>query len=646
MYHGTVIAWLGADFALLMLISAWPLSRRFDDSDQGTDRFVKLPPVRRPSIRRALWFLCVAAAACVLTVALHHPRPAQSYYLLVDTILAKAHTDATSIAHGLPPLVPVAELCYLTSIAITARATLGRRLMILAHAPLFVAVAVLVDCFAVLASDAVHLPLGPIPILDFMLQYTVGFFLLYRLSFTTFRLPKPTTLPNLRRGDWRDNLLLVLCMFGSFGIVGSFALALAEWLKSDPIVIVVVLASLRVGINDAICLLLGLIRLLGDGKPVLGGERPALEVVIPAFNESAGIERLLRSIDRAAGNYGGPVRVVMCDDGCTDDTRALAEGAIAAYAHATGEVIQGTHSGKAKALNLALSTCTSDYVFRLDADCAVDPNAFVNTIAHFLSDPRVGLVGALTTPKEPYGTWLDRMRGLEVLAVYGFSLTLLSEVDAVPCIPGTFCAFRREPAARLGGFVHGMFGEDAEFTCALARLGWRVVLDPRIRSYEDVPKSIRELRVQRYRWGLGGMMNFARYTPFGNGAPGPRFWFQLPRSMGTRFLAPMNFILMMTTLLYAAVQPSVQHNIGKFGATFFIAQIPGLITRLSVTVYYRRWRLLPWIPLWIVFVLLKRFFQLESVLGCGTRAVRPPLPLRGRYPTWRALLRPVSPSAP
>jgi cellulose synthase/poly-beta-1,6-N-acetylglucosamine synthase-like glycosyltransferase len=646
MYHGTVIAWLGADFALLMLITAWPLSRRFDDSDQGTDRFVKLPPVRRPSIRRALWFLCVAATACVLTVALHHPRPAQSYYLLVDTILAKAHTDATSIAHGLPPLVPVAELCYLTSIAITARATLGRRLMILAHAPLFVAVAVLVDCFAALASDAAHLPLGPIPILDFMLQYTVGFFLLYRLSFTTFRLPKPTTLPNLRRGDWRDNLLLALCMVGSFGIVGSFALALAEWLKSDPIVIVVVLASLRVGINDAICLLLGLIRLLGDGKPVLGDERPGLDVIIPAFNESAGIERLLRSIDRAAGHYGGPVRVVMCDDGSTDDTRALAEGAIAAYTHATGEVIQGTHSGKAKALNLALSTCTSDYVFRLDADCAVDPNAFVNTIPHFLSDPRVGVVGALTTPKEPYGTWLDRMRGLEVLAVYGFSLTLLSEVDAVPCIPGTFCAFRREPAARLGGFVHGMFGEDAEFTCALARLGWRVVLDPRIRSYEDVPKSIRELRVQRYRWGLGGMMNFARYTPFGNGAPGPRFWFQLPRSMGTRFLAPMNFILMMTTLLYAAFQPSVQHDIGKFAATFFIAQIPGLITRLSVTVYYRRWRLLPWIPLWIVFVLLKRFFQLESVLGCGTRAVRPPLPLRGRYPTWRALLRPVSPSSP
>src|SRR6202022_1355962 len=161
-----------------------------------------------------------------------------------------------------------------------------------------------------------------------------------------------------------------------------------------------------------------LIGRLGGRKPLLGAERPALEGIIPAFNEAVGIERLLRSIDRAAANYGGPVRVVMCDDGATDDTRALAEAAIAAYRHATGEVIQGPHAGKAKALNLALSRCTSDYVYRVDADCALDQNAFVYSIPHFLADPRIGVVGALTLPKEPYVTWIDRMRGLEVLAIY------------------------------------------------------------------------------------------------------------------------------------------------------------------------------------------------------------------------------------
>lgn len=631
MYHGNVIAFLAADLAILMIVVRWPLSRRFDDSDSGTDRFVVLKSVRRPQLPRALWFLLVALAISILFIAVRHPKVSQGYFLLVDGVLNAAHSGASTNAHSLPPLVPAAEVCYVIAIAVTVRATLGRRLMILAHAPLFVAVSVLVESFAALLAGAVRLPLGPVPILTLLLQYTVGYLMVYRLSFTTFQLPRPTTLPIRRRGDWRDNILLTLCAVGALGLVACVALALAARVGDNPIAVFIIVASLRAAANDAVFLLLLLVRAVGPRQPPLSAlttDRPALEVIIPAFNESAGIERLLRSIDRAAAGYGGPVHVIMCDDGSTDDTRDLAEAAVAAFTHATGQVIQGTHSGKAKALNLALSHCVSDFVFRVDADCALDPNAFVYSIADFLADPRIGVVGALTLPKEPYGTWLDRMRGLEVLGIYGFSLAALSEVDAVPCVPGTFCAFRRAPAVELGGFVHGMFGEDAEFTCALARLGWRVVIDPRIRSYEDVPKSVRELRVQRYRWGLGGMMNFARYTPFGNGAPGPRFWFQLPKSMGTRFLSPMNFILMALTLLYAAFQPTVQHNILRFGAAFLLAQVPGFVSRLLVTAYYRRWRLLPWIPLWAVFMLLKRFFQLEAVLGCSTRPVRPPLALR------------------
>jgi len=36
--------------------------------------------------------------------------------------------------------------------------------------------------------------------------------------------------------------------------------------------------------------------------------------------------------------------VIMCDDGSTDDTKALAEAVMASFGHATGVVIQGTHA--------------------------------------------------------------------------------------------------------------------------------------------------------------------------------------------------------------------------------------------------------------------------------------------------------------
>ncbi len=650
MYHPKTVEILLADAALLLLLVRWPLARRFDDSDQGAGQMVRLPPVRRPSLPRLLGFLLVGAAVSTLIVALRHPQLIQAYDSLVSDTLAATNSDAhldSLYALSLPPLIPAAVVGYLVTIAVVLPATPGRRLMILAQAPLFVALSVLADCFTALLGVATGMPLGPVPLLALVLQSTLGYLLIYRLTFTTYRLPRRTQLPSLRRGDWHDNLVLALCLVAALSMVVAIALTLVQRVGGHPLLVFLLLASLRSAVTDLTFALLALVRLAGSGRPRRGPERPPVDIIIPAYNEAAGIERLLRSIDRAAAVYGGPVHVVMCDDGSTDDTRALAEAAVGGYRHATGEVIQGPHAGKAKALNLALARCTADIVYRLDADCAVDQNAFADSVPHFLADPRVGVVGALTLPKEPYGTWIDRMRAMEQLFTYGLALATLTTVDAVPCVPGTFCAFRRQVALDFGGFVHGMFGEDAEFTCAFGRLGWRVVLDPRVVSYEDVPTSVGQLRVQRFRWGLGGMMNFARYTPFGQGAPGPRFWFELPRSAGIRLVSPVHLFVMLLAVLYGTLQPQPQHNLARFAVVFVLVQLPALMPRLCVILYYRRARLLAWVPLWLLFTLLKRFFQLEACLACGTRPVRLPAAWRARFPSGIALpRRPGTPGDP
>ncbi len=74
-------------------------------------------------------------------------------------------------------------------------------------------------------------------------------------------------------------------------------------------------------------------------------------------------------------------------------------------------------------------------------------------------------------------------------------------VDGIVCIPGTFTAFRRGAALAIGGFVEGMYGEDLDFTLAIARIGYRAAIDTRVRSYEDVPNTQRQLRIQRTRGG-------------------------------------------------------------------------------------------------------------------------------------------------
>jgi cellulose synthase/poly-beta-1,6-N-acetylglucosamine synthase-like glycosyltransferase len=635
MYDGKNLILLLATMAMLIVVIWQPLNRRFDDSDKGTDRLVKLPPFRKPSNGRLVAFFGVGLVVSTVIIGMHHPQPLQVYQGTVASLVRavdRQPATATVFAQHLTPLVPAAVVGYLVTMALVLPATLGRRLMILAHAPLFIAVSALSDTFVGLAEVSFHIPSAVVPVLTVYLEYLLGFMMVFRLTFTTYALPRVTRQPVGRRGDWRDSIEMLLVIAASTGIVFPFALWLISRVGDHPVIEFIILVSLRTAISDFIYVLLGLCKWAGGNRPNPGEARPALDIIIPAYNEEYGIERLLRSIDRAAGRYGGPVHVWLCDDGSTDATSDLANATMRSFAYATGNVILGTHGGKAKALNQALGRCTAEFVFRLDADCAVDQDCFRYAIPHFLSDPRIGLVGALTVPKEPYYTWIDRMRCMEQVFNFGFSQVMLTEVDAVPCILGSFMGFRRQAALDLGGFVSGMFGEDAEFTCALGRRGSRAALDPRIVSYEDVPPNLRDLRVQRFRWSMAGMMNFGRFTPWGNGAPGPRFWYQLPKSAGMRFFSPAHFFMMVLALQYAAIAPGVTHNILRLLWLVFVSFLPGMVPRLLMMIYYRRFKVLLWAPMWIVFSMLKRIYLLEAALGCGVRPVRLPLALRGLAP--------------
>ncbi|GAA2012035.1 hypothetical protein GCM10009839_02900 [Catenulispora yoronensis] len=633
-YNRQGLALLVIDLIVLVAVIWQPLSRRHDDSDHGTDRLVRLPPFRKPSLRRLFAFLAVGLTVSTGIIGWHDFQLLRVYQVFVADVISTVDRDPAAVdyAKQVAPLVPAAVVGYLLTLAVVLPATLGRRVMILLHAPLFVAVSVVATCLVGLAGTAAGVPAGLVPIATIYFQYVLGFMMIFRLSFTTYALPRTTGQPILRRGDWHDNLTLLCCLIGATGGIGTLALVLIGAAGDHPVAVFLIIVCLRTAISDVVFILLGVVKWAGGRRPQPGPERPALDVIIPAYNEAVGIERLLRSIDRAAQAYGGPVRVVLCDDGSTDETSELALAAMAAYRFATGEVIQGSHGGKAKALNLALARCTADYVYRLDADCAIDADAFVYSIPYFLNDSRVGVVGALTIPKEPYHTWIDRMRAIEQIFNFGFSQVMLSQVDAVPCILGSFTAFRRAAGVELGGFVSGMFGEDAEFTCALGRRGWRAALDPRIVSYEDVPPTIKDLRVQRFRWGMGGLMVFGRFTPFGNGAPGPRFWYQLPKSAGFRLFSSAHFFILMLALQYATIAPGIRHDIGKFAILLLISFIPGLAPRLLILFHYRRLDILPWSPLWLLFAILKRVFLLEAILACGVRPVRPPRALRARRP--------------
>ena len=622
--HGFLF--LVLDALILAVVVLRPFNRTYDESDKGSGSVVVMRPPLKPSYRRCALFFLTSIVVSAVIVGLKTPNLTDVYHNLVTELLLSVIPDPAVVggyAKSLLPVFQVSVLSFGVAFAVAFRASLGRRIMILLNVAFFLLVSAVVDAFFGIFVIKTGFPLGPTPVVNLLVQYTIAGVVICRVALTSFELPRKTQLPIGRdkSSDLISDVVVIICVVTALAVVMAGAIFLYSKFGGTPLLAAGIAYACPPYVFLLITVFLGLVRLVHHRTVNPGPERPPVEVIIPAFNEELNIAHLLRTIDVAAGRYEGPVRVVMCDDGSTDSTFELATRAIGAYQHATGEVIKGTHSGKSGALNTALAECRADFVYRVDADCLVHPECFLYSVPHFLADPKVGMVGAFTLPIEPYTTWIDRMRMFEMITGFGMVRPAVDVVDGVSCIPGTFTAFRRDAAMAVGGFVEGMYGEDLEFTLAVARIGYRVVVDTRVRSYEDVPNTQRQLRIQRTRWNRGGTMAFARYIPGATGFAGSRYWFFLTRSSFKRLLTPLHLSTLMYVLTLAVLDPTSHVNLIRVLFVLFFRQVPSLLQLIVCCVYYGKARVLGWLPVRYAFLFLKHFYGLEAFLTFNARPV-------------------------
>jgi cellulose synthase/poly-beta-1,6-N-acetylglucosamine synthase-like glycosyltransferase len=603
------------------------LNRNFDDSDRGVGNQVAMTPPLRPSYKRCAAFTSVSFAVSVALVCLRSPAPTDIYHRLVGFLLGSVIHDPAAVAvyaKAVPPVFQLNFIAFGIAFAVAFRASLARRLVILMNIALGLGVSAVVDAFFGLFVLETRFPVGPTPVLNVLLQYCVAGVVALRISFTSFQLPRKTPVP-LRRGNdlGADAVLAVAVVFG-IAVTAAFANYAVAWFGSSPTVIALVVFACPTYMFISTNLALLAIRTARRRRVSPGSHTPPIEVIIPAYNEEVVIARLLQSLDAAAARYGGPVRVILCDDGSNDDTVLIAQETMAAYTHARGEIITGRHGGKSAALNLALAECTADYIFRLDADCEAHPDCFRYAMPNFLADPQIGLVGGFTMPKEPYTTWIDRMRLFEVSVLFGFTRPASDVVDGIYCVPGFFTGFRREAALEIGGFIDGMYGEDVEFTYSISRLGYRAVIDTRAITYEDVPNTQRQLRIQRTRWNRGGTMSFARNVPVVTGLAGPRSWFFATRAGMSRAMNPMKLSLLTFILAQALFAPSAHSNLPRLLVATTLRLTPAVLLVVVFTAWRGKARELAWLPVFYGYVLLRHLYSLEAYLSFNPRPVVTP----------------------
>jgi cellulose synthase/poly-beta-1,6-N-acetylglucosamine synthase-like glycosyltransferase len=218
-----------------------------------------------------------------------------------------------------------------------------------------------------------------------------------------------------------------------------------------------------------------------------------VSVIVPAYNEAAGIEAAVRSI--AASRH--PIEIIVVDDGSTDGTADIVES----LGLPRVTVVRQPNGGKPAALNTGLRIARHDLVVMVDGDTVFEPETVGRLVQPF-ADPRVGAVSG-NTKVANRGGLLGRWQHIEYVVGFNLDRRLFDVAECMPTVPGAIGGFRRDALVGVGGVSDDTLAEDTDLTMSLCREGWRVVYEESAVAWTEAPASLDALWKQRYRWCYG-----------------------------------------------------------------------------------------------------------------------------------------------
>jgi glycosyltransferase involved in cell wall biosynthesis len=207
-----------------------------------------------------------------------------------------------------------------------------------------------------------------------------------------------------------------------------------------------------------------------------------ITIVIPCFNHG---RFLLDSVDRALGQDGGPPKVIVVDDGSTDEAtlRALDE------VPREVEVIRQANAGVAAARNAGFENSDSELLLMVDADDRLTTDALDVLRPPLEANPDVGYCYGLM---RLIGTWSG------VLRFPDFDPYILLHRSIAGAQLGLV---RRRCWEDAGGFDPAIDGyEDWDFSLSALEKGWRgLQIDRVTHEYRKHERSGNEEHRRRYR---------------------------------------------------------------------------------------------------------------------------------------------------
>lgn len=345
---------------------------------------------------------------------------------------------------------------------------------------------------------------------------------------------------------------------------------------------------------------------------------PPVSIVVPAYNESAGIVDSVRSMSMVSYPR---FEIVVTNDGSADDTlaklieafdlfpvpypiRANLPTAPVRQVYKSRlpiplTVVDKENGGRADALNAAINASRFPYVLATDADVLLDGFALVQAMRLIAEDRKrtVG-VGGNVRPLNGCGVrhghvvearmpekTLERYQLLEYVRSFIASRPAWSALNCLPLLSGAFGVFQRDVVVEVGGFTTGHFGEDLDITMRIHRYlreagtDYRLVYSPAAVVWTEVPPNRKILRRQRIRWhrGLMTAVRDFRSSLFNprHGTVGMWSW---PAMVLLEFLAPIVEFLGWFIVPLAVLTGAL--SLTTVGAFFLVALLAGIVTSL------------------------------------------------------------------
>jgi cellulose synthase (UDP-forming) len=321
---------------------------------------------------------------------------------------------------------------------------------------------------------------------------------------------------------------------------------------------------------------------------------PTVDILVPSYNEPASMLGITLAAAKNMIYPHAKRRVVLCDDGGTDQRCNSSDPVKAKVAQDRRAELQKlcddlgilystrekNEHAKAGNMSAALENLDGDLVVVFDADHVPSRDFLARTVGYFVQDPKLFLV---QTPhffinKDPIERNLGLACPTENEMFYGMIHRGLDRWGgAFFC--GSAALLRREALESVGGFAGETITEDAETALEIHSGGWRSLYLDRAMIAGLQPESFSSFIQQRGRWASGMMQMLMLKNPLLR--PGLRplqrlcyinsmaFWL-FPLIRLVYLIAPLCYLFFGIEIFVSSFQESVVYTASYMAVSFLV----------------------------------------------------------------------------